>query len=256
MRTQPARLLDLEAFGGGLDVKIVTRKLSAFQRPYACLSHCWGQERHLTTTKATLDDYKQRVPWSSLPPTFQDAIHFARRLRLRYIWIDSLCILQDDEEDWLKESAKMSYIYSNAYLTIAATRSSGDSGGCYSAGTESDKDFMINVSGPNTTSTMYAREKTIHLNMPPSAGSPDPFPLLSRGWFYQERLLSPRVLHFGPKELLWECDELTACECGGWATEPGLNARETWARFAPSSWRKVPRPLKGSSTWVFRDIKL
>ncbi|KAK4442309.1 HET-domain-containing protein, partial [Podospora aff. communis PSN243] len=77
----------------------------------------------LTTTRATLEKHKRQLPAQRLPKTFQDAIELARKLRIRYIWIDSLCIVQDDAGDWASESKQMGMIYERRYLTIAATSS-------------------------------------------------------------------------------------------------------------------------------------
>lgn len=200
----PTRLLDLDAFDDHPDIRLIeTAGLSA---TYACLSHCWGQSRHLVTETASLGLRKDRIPWTSLPMTFQDAIHFVRRLGLQYLWIDSLCIIQDDTKDWEYESDAMSTIYRNAFVTIAATNSSGDSRGCYTSGTELDKDYEVGTH-------FYVREKPAHFESSPSPSTFLSFPLLSRAWFYQERLLSPRVLHFGPRELVWECEESSGCQC-------------------------------------------
>jgi hypothetical protein len=98
---------------------------------YNCLSYCWGQGMTLKTTQETLDLHKARIPWQSLPKTFQDAIEFTRRLGVRYIWIDSLCIIQHDKEDWERESAKMYEVYRKSYLTLAATSSANAEGGCF-----------------------------------------------------------------------------------------------------------------------------
>ena len=98
--------------------------------PYIALSHCWGKNPIVRTTTSTLAQRKQGIEISLLPPTFRDAIIIARRLDVRYLWIDSLCIIQDDELDWQTESAKMSTIYQHALLTISAGLSS-HGGGCF-----------------------------------------------------------------------------------------------------------------------------
>ena len=98
---------------------------------YTTLSHCWGKKRIVTTTKATLGQRKLEVQWPRLSRTFQDAINITRALGIRYIWIDSLCIIQDDKEDWERESAKMAEIYSCSYLNLAATGSADGDGGCF-----------------------------------------------------------------------------------------------------------------------------
>jgi hypothetical protein len=72
---------------------------------YIRLSHCWGLEQIITTTGATIDYRKGGIVWSDLSQTFQDAIILTWRLGFRYIWIDSLCIIQDSAEDWQIESA-------------------------------------------------------------------------------------------------------------------------------------------------------
>ncbi len=73
------------------------------------------------TTRANIEQMKTKIVFESLPKTFQDVISIARRLGIQYVWIDSLCIIQTDLLDWELESAKMSDIYANAYLTIAAS---------------------------------------------------------------------------------------------------------------------------------------
>ena len=196
-----------------LDVKDNTVRLYAShgeEAVYVCLSHCWGPAQIITTKRDTIDKHKMGIPWSSLSTTFQDAITLVRRLSLRYIWIDSLCIVQDDDADWKEQAGQMAHIYENAYLTIAATKSSKGSGGLFSK--TPDFELVETGSANHPSYHVFARKEIHHLPLYPW-GSPDNFPLLTRGWVYQERLLSPRVLHFGPQELFWECAENTTCEC-------------------------------------------
>ncbi|ROW02443.1 hypothetical protein VMCG_06100 [Cytospora schulzeri] len=202
----PARLLDLDAFDDGLDIRLIETDGMLATKKYACLSHCWGDNRHIKTETTNIQRWKKCIPWKLLPKTFRDALHFVRKLKLKYLWIDSLCIIQDDRQDWKRESARMATIYRNAFITIAATSSSSDSGGCYSSGEPLDKDYEVGTD-------LFVREKPVHFECPQPPDISSPFPLLSRGWVYQERVLSRRVLHFGPKELLWECDEFCGCQC-------------------------------------------
>ncbi|KAK0630447.1 hypothetical protein B0T17DRAFT_528450 [Bombardia bombarda] len=74
---------------------------------YACLSHCWGDVRPpCRTTTETLERNLNAIPWEILPATFSDAIDYTRRLGLDYIWIDSICIIQDSDHDWSEQSAQ------------------------------------------------------------------------------------------------------------------------------------------------------
>lgn len=88
---------------------------------YVALSHCQGHHPFVATTKSTLRARKAGVAWTQLSKTFQDAIILTRDLGVDFVWIDSLCIIQDDAEDWAREASQMASIYRNGYITIAAT---------------------------------------------------------------------------------------------------------------------------------------
>jgi len=96
---------------------------------YTALSHCWGNQQIITTTCATFAERKDNIPLSALSKTFHDAVDISFRLGIHYLWIDSLCIIQDSTEDWERESSKMQQVYQNAILTLAATASSSGQGG-------------------------------------------------------------------------------------------------------------------------------
>jgi hypothetical protein len=105
---------------------------SNISEPYVCLSHCWGTSGHSdVTTTANLESKMLGIPIESLPQTFLDAIIIVQKIGLEYLWVDSLCIIQDDRDDWEKESAKMAGIYQGAFLTIAATASSSNRDGMF-----------------------------------------------------------------------------------------------------------------------------
>ncbi|OAL01605.1 HET-domain-containing protein [Phaeosphaeriaceae sp. SRC1lsM3a] len=182
---------------------------------YICLSHCWGLEQIITTTTATMQDRRNHIAWDDLSQTFQDAITLTRAMSFRYIWIDSLCIIQDSASDWAVESAKMASIYNNGFLTIAGTKSANGRGGLFSPTPD------IRVAGTTPEGEKYSiffRERIDHHidNILESAGmisSERYYPLLSRAWVYQERMLSTRVLHFGRYEVFFECKSAVQCEC-------------------------------------------
>jgi hypothetical protein len=138
------------------------------------------------------------------------------KLGIHHLWVDALCIVQDDDIDWQIESAKMAAIYQNAFLTLAATSSSDCSGGCYLEKDVAVVEHEIYAGqASNTSSPIWVRKKLNHWTVPPTQRSIQLHPLLSRGWAFQERILSPRVLHFCGEEMVWECKETIECECGG-----------------------------------------
>jgi len=140
-----------------------------------------------------------------------------RQLDIRYIWIDSLCIIQDDDEDWEREAAHMAEVYRGAFVTLASTSAPGGEAGMLNQQSRTEK---VVVDRGRKSSTVYARPAIDHsgFHMPgkPSRRS---LPLLGRGWTFQEQLLSPRIVHFTEEELVWDCYEGLFCECGlgkGW----------------------------------------
>lgn len=92
---------------------------------YACLSHCWGGIVPLRTMSNNIQTFQEDgIAWDVLPKTFQNALEITFQLGLKYLWIDSLCIIQDDLQDWRHEGSRMSDIYSGAYITLAAVSAS------------------------------------------------------------------------------------------------------------------------------------
>jgi hypothetical protein len=168
---------------------------------YIALSHCWGSNPLIRTTKETLAQHQRQLPLDSLPKTFQDAVIITRKLNVRYLWIDSLCIVQDDVQEWEEQSAIMGDIYSQSYLTIAAAASKDSSGGCFlSRRTETHARVKCSISDTET-GYVFIREK------PKGFDELDHSILNTRAWVAQERLLSPRTIHCGDDQLLWECRE-------------------------------------------------
>jgi hypothetical protein len=179
--------------------------------PYVCLSHCWGKGAVTKTVTKTLTKHKQNIPWQELPQTFQDAISFAFRLGYKYLWIDSLCIIQDSRDDWRNEGSRMAQIYSGADFTIAATASSAPSEGCFRKTTERP---ISTVSYPGMDGRML--DLCVRSSINHYAWRYGEFPLLRRGWTLQECLLSRRMLHFTAEEMFWACRTVNKCECSFW----------------------------------------
>jgi len=207
---------------------------------YAALSHCWGKSRQFTTTTATIEQHKLNIELSLLPKTFQDAIVFCQKLRIEYLWIDSLCIVQDDRADWELEAAKMGSIYENAFITLAAAGAADDDGGLFF---ETPK---LRFNGITPSGEIWHAEAfhVIEHNKWTLAEASQMCPLATRGWVFQERILSRRMLHFGRQELSWECKEEIACECQAnnfnFDTVPDLGPALERAPFdAVALWQKI-----------------
>jgi len=200
----PARVIDIGTNNN--DIKLYETKNESDY--YIALSHCWGDSRTTITTSETLAKHRQLIAWESLAKTFQDSVTMVRKLGLRYLWIDSLCIIQDDPDDWSKESGKMANVYQGAYLTIAATKSSSDDGGLFST---ASPNHLARELRPR----IYARQTLPHSvkwSKDYDFKDSNKVPLFKRAWCYQESLLSSRVLHFAADELMWDCREKFYCE--------------------------------------------
>ena len=128
----PTRVLDLGENPGKDSIRLYETNKS-FGR-YATLSHCWGLVGPLTTTRDTRPQRLQGIALNDLPNTFRDAVLVTRKLGIRYLWIDSLCILQGDKTDWETESGRMADVYSNAYINLAASSSRDSRGGLFKQG--------------------------------------------------------------------------------------------------------------------------
>ncbi|TGO64931.1 hypothetical protein BOTNAR_0083g00140 [Botryotinia narcissicola] len=229
----PSRLLDIS--GSEHDIYLVeTRDLpSSVNRPsYATLSHCWGSNHTIQTTSSTIKIFYGGIRKADLPAAFQDAISVVRALGLRFIWIDSLCIVQDSLDDWKHESVLMASTYSNCYVNIAATGAADSSKGCLAPRNPLHRSIPLFAKGllqPETEDkSIFVRHSLNGLHQffstptilrHETTGSrgkeKQEAPLLSRAWVFQERYLAPRTLHFCSSELVMECRKELRCECTG-----------------------------------------
>jgi hypothetical protein len=232
-RFLPYRLIDV---GSGGDTLKLCESPDHPNR-YIALSHCWGKYMPVLLSKANLAERKIGIATSSLPQTFFDAVQITRNLGIRYLWIDSLCIIQDDKKDWEQESAKMHLVYSNAYLVVAATRSPNSTHGLFHTRPPKQKLAKAFYSGQNTNGDTYCLNARLfdpnvpcHTNFHTAVDDMNEFPLMSRTWVLQERILARRVLHFCEDELVWECLDGVRCEC------MYLDFHQTGTRFGTDEW--------------------
>lgn len=205
VRKLPTRLLEVYDDKNLPILRLLHTMHLSQQASYITLSHCWGTKPCISLRGDSLSTFSRSIPFNSLSQTFRDAITLTRLLGCRYLWIDSLCILQDSMEDWLRESASMAEVYSQALLNIAAAASKDGDGG------------LISKARSLATSPCVikdARGNGIHSIEPPNRfhGNVENSPLGNRGWVLQERLLSPRVVHFASDQLYWECCSHTDAE--------------------------------------------
>ncbi|MCJ1397977.1 hypothetical protein MMC11_001173 [Xylographa trunciseda] len=176
---------------------------------YLALSHCWGKTQEVVTTTDNLPAHKVGIHFSSLSQTFKDAIHVTRKLGVQFLWIDSLCIIQDSPQDWERQSALMGNIYMDAILTIAATdAANGDQGFLSPRRSACPLPFSINhpSTGP-IADNVWVAAWTPHFK-----DAVEQSPLSKRAWVTQERILPPRILHFTKTKLMWECRTQTEIE--------------------------------------------
>ncbi|KAF4959084.1 hypothetical protein FGADI_1962 [Fusarium gaditjirri] len=190
------------------------------QAHYAALSHCWGGTTPTMTTLSNLEEYTASLP-SDLPQTFEDALKVARALEIPYIWIDSLCIIQDSPADWKREASRMAQVYANARVTIFADAAPDSTSGFLSPPSrKAPRRFAVPCRNDQSGSeVVHIRERGFLAQQLPfhtwnsrRSGSGQS-KLSTRGWVFQERLLSPRTLHFSQNEMAWECRSVCECEC-------------------------------------------
>ena len=144
-----------------------------------------------------------------LPLTFQHAIAITRNLGYQYLWIDSLCIIQDSKEDWKAESLDMKRVYQMSALTIGAARGADSHAGCF-VKRQPLAHFPCRIAQLSTGFLMTSFDREMPGKSLPHALTGAP--LFDRGWVLQERMLSPRTLYYGPKGLHWECNDCYANE--------------------------------------------
>ncbi|KAF4929655.1 hypothetical protein CGCVW01_v001425 [Colletotrichum viniferum] len=217
---------------------------------YAALSYCWGSKpahnllRLLRSTKSGLSEWQ---PIAGLPKTFRDAMKIAQRLGVRYLWVDRLCIFQDSAEDWRHEASTMQDVYRNAYIGIGALGAKDDEGGCFF-----DRDPA--KAGPTVLS----------FKMEPDGKMMDFIclseefqswrytfqyePLCQRSWVMQERLLAPRTLYFGSKQVFWECRSGTCCEMH----PKGMDSYQGAAKETPTEkpWKQLLAAERHDDAWA------
>jgi hypothetical protein len=229
----PTRVLDLGIGQKGDDDIRLFEPPDCFEpQLYATLSHCWLREdvESSKTLTTNIQERKDRLSLSELPDSFQQCVAFCRRMGIQYLWIDSLCIVQNDATDWDREAATMHLVYARSWFTIAMH---GSTRGCIPY-----RDIVFSTDGQETT--LHVRRIPELLDIvqgkiiaPQVSRSVDLAEnsawnaVMLRGWCFQERVLSNRMIHFTDHEFLYEArGVIRRCQCRqhfNW--QPGMAGR-------------------------------
>ncbi|AEO71752.1 uncharacterized protein THITE_2028118, partial [Thermothielavioides terrestris NRRL 8126] len=186
---------------------------------WCALSYCWGGPQPVTTTRATYDAHLSGIPLASLPATLRDAITTTALLGIPYIWIDALCIIQDDERDKAVEIARMPAVYERARVTLAASSAAACADGFlaerawHALCTEPQEQQPPQQAPPRLGAVILSRQ-------PYRTGTD---PINARGWTLQERVLSPRLREFATAQVRWRCAEAAGSD--GAALDTGGRGR-------------------------------
>lgn len=231
----PSRLIDVQAFRDSPDVRLVDMRPIKFAcdrtctpyPKYVALSHCWGDpsKQPIKTTRETLKAYEQHIAANALSKTFSDAVNITRQLGQQYIWIDSLCIVQDDKKDWETEAALMGHVYSSAFCTLSALSSLDGSQGCRTKSNirKSTQDCFLDVSIHGTNIRLHRQKPAAwseeYGGKAEETGHILRNPLRYRAWTMQEAELSQRSIFFADRQLLWQCRTLKATTELPWAEQ-------------------------------------
>jgi heterokaryon incompatibility protein (HET) len=192
--TLPTRLLDVS---GESDMIKLIHNSDGTKGHYVTLSYTWGSAKPAVTMKTNLENHMNGILISSLPRTLQDAIKVTRAVKVPYLWIDALCIIQDDASDKEREMACMQQIFQKSYLTIAAACSANSDEGIFTVFTENPPFVSLPIIfDENQASSLLLSER--------KPGQMEP--LHERAWVLQEIVLSPRLLIFGRACVFWLCE--------------------------------------------------
>lgn len=204
----PTRLIDLSETSGLFVARLCEDQSKPERAEYLTLSHCWGGTSNVKLTSETLEKLRAGYFVRDLPRTFRDAATLATRLGFRYLWIDSLCILQDSKSDWKQQAPQMAFVYANSACTIAGVGPSSDHGLFVSRKAMPMQPCLFSDSGD---AKIYC-QKYQEDRPDQDTAVLETVPLLRRGWVVQERLLSRRIVYFGGFEVAWECCAHTKTE--------------------------------------------
>ena len=202
----PRRLLHIQREAGQPHLKLVEPAEGALLK-WCALSYCWGNEGTSMTTRATLQSRLMSVKFDELPRTLREAILVCQRLNVSYIWIDSLCIVQDDEEEKMHDVKHMPDVYGQAFITLSASSASSVNKGFLHT-----RDIAMRF--PPFSLRYRCRDGAEGRLLFQPELYPKRDPTNRRGWTLQERVLSPRLIDFSSLQVRWRCQTTKSCDSG------------------------------------------
>ena len=216
---RPKRLLQCLSDGS---VRL-TRSPTDQRFDYIALSYLWGNGNDVKKTmekgpNKTLDLHERGIPDESLPPLYREVAALARGLKIGYLWIDALCIVQDSDKDKMEEIPKMCDIYRGALIVVVAASAKSPSNSLLSAKPPPDQSYAWRTASLIRYEEMdlvHVKFRKRHTNAHESADTTFFAPIGLRAWCFQEKLLATRCLVFCADEVVWECRSCCLCECGG-----------------------------------------
>lgn len=197
----PTRVIDVGPNDGSREpcLKVTKDELGV----WAALSHCWGSRARFVTDSENIQDRQKGLSMEDMPKTFSDAVTVTRQLGYQYLWIDSLCIIQGDHQDWVTESMRMGDYYKGAIVTISADSAQGDDAGFLHERTKNSICSLTLSSGEDIELRKAIQCSTFR--------DRDTY-IAKRAWTLQEFVLSTRSLLYTTDQLVFECEARKYCE--------------------------------------------
>ena len=209
-RWYPTRLVDCGVLGDSEPLcRLIETRATILDGPYLTLSHCWGLAKCLQLTADNYDELLGGIPLRQLPQLYQDATYVTLKLGIRHIWIDSLCIIQEGDEsaDWRREVGLMSKVYSNSFCNISALDAPDGNHSLFSSrNPDAHRPQITNLNFDGHLTQYLVSDNMFWATEIHRAR------VNTRAWVLQERLLCPRILNFGERQMFWECREKDAAE--------------------------------------------
>lgn len=232
----PTRLLDLDYHykhdckGLRQDVRLVEGRSSTGK--YAALSYSWGAVQQLKLLRINLEQFQERIAFEELSPVTKDAIAVCRRLSIPYLWVDALCIIQENDGDFMTEAPRMQDVYAGSTLTIVAADSK-DTTEAFLAHRNPLPwlQCILESQIENRGSTCFVAESGGFCKGREMRNIPGNYHIDSRAWCFQERFMSPRSISFGQKGIHWECRQGLACEFEMDISKENCTAESTRSRL-------------------------